>query len=195
MMLWAKQHTMGYKQLPVPCQIQSILLSYGANPNKTTSAFDFMGRRGSLDRFSHIPPTNSYPAHYYYDSSLTECRWQLIHYEYWPTLVTRPSHVLRLLKFMDSACAAEAGKRIIECCHELLGEEMPIEAFEETQNLVWQVFHEALTLLSLSQLAVWKAIGRNFHAAETTCKKRLKMIIPGKTLQDLDNMFVCHCHN
>ncbi len=179
MELWAREphpykEIQGYLQLSL-CTVQSILLSYGADPNKTT-------------HFRHSTPY-SYPVQYY----VRECKWQLIRYELWPTMVTRPSHVLRLLKFMDSACATEAGKRIIECCHEFLEEGMPIEALQEIQSHVWLVLHEAQTLLSLSQLAIWKAIGRNFHAAEI--RKWLKINIPKKILHDLDNMFVCYCHN
>ncbi len=170
MKLWARQHAMGYMQLPL-CQIQSILLSYGADPNKTAHGMQ-----------------NSYPVHYYI-SSLTELMGGLIAYERWLTLVT-PSHVLRLLLFMDSTCAAEAGKGIVECCQKAIGAGMPTKALQEIQNSVWRVLHEAQTLLSLSQLAVWKAIGRNFHAAEI--RKWLKINIPKKILHDLDNMFVCH---
>ncbi len=75
---------------------------------------------------------------------------------------------------------------------------MPIEVFEEIQDSVWRalqarLLHETRMLLFLSQLAVWKAIGRNFHAAET--RKWLEFNIPKKILHDLDSMFVCQCHN
>ncbi len=175
MALWARQYSqILFIRKPFPlalCQAQSILLSYGTDPNKTTHS----GSR-----------LISYPVYYY----VTECQWEGI-YCARPSMVQRCSHVLRLLEFMDSRCAAEAGKMIIEYCHELLGRGMPAEPLEEIQNSVWRVLHEARTLLSLSQLAVWKAIGRNFHAAET--RKWLKRNIPQKILHDLDNMFVCNC--
>ena len=174
MELWARKHSSFvhryFDKMPFPmalCQAQSVLLSYGADPNKTTRL-------------------NSYPVYYY----VTECRWYRICNEC-PSMVPRCSHVLRLLQFMDSTCAAEAGKMIIEYCHKLLGEGIPAEPLEEIRNSVWRVLNDARTLLSLSQLAVWKAIGRNFHAAEI--RKRLEMNIPKKILHDLDNMFVCHC--
>ncbi len=173
MELWARKLSMFdhryLDKMPFPmalCQVQSVLLSYGADPNKTTQL-------------------NSYPVYYY----VTECRWNHIYSEC-PSIIPRCSHVLRLLQFMDSTCAAEAGKMIIEYCHER-AEIMPAEPLEEIQNSVWRVLHEAQTLLSLSQLAVWKAVGRNFHAAEI--RKWLEMNIPKKILHDLDSMFVCHC--
>ncbi len=174
MELWARKHSSFvhryFDQMPFPmalCQVQSVLLSYGADPNKSTLR-------------------NSYPVCYY----VTEIQWKYID-NVSSSMVLRYSHVLRLLQFMDSACAVEAGKRITEYCHALLREGMPAEPLEEIQNSVWRVLNEARTLLSLSQLAVWKAIGRNFHAAEI--RKRLEMNIPKKILHDLDNMFVCHC--
>ncbi len=171
MKLWAIQHALRYIHFPL-CQVQSLLLSYGADPNRKNAY-------------------GSYPVHCYaaaFDTS------HLTNYEFWPALDTRPSHVFRLLLFMDPICAAEGGKRIIEYCQHLsLGAGMPTDAFEEIQNSVWRILHEVKTLLSLCRLAMWKATGRNFHAAKT--RKWLETNIPESILHDLDNMFVCHCHN
>ncbi len=171
MKLWAQQPT-----LPL-CQIQSILLSYGADPNQTAHGIH-----------------NSYAVDYFFSILIKYGEAQGF-FEHWLMRVSQvtPSHVLRLLLFMDSTCAAEAGKRISECGHEAVGAGMPANTFEEIQNSVWRVLHEAQTLLSLSQLAVWKAIGRNFHAAET--RKWLMANLPQKILHDLDSMFVCNCQN
>ncbi len=207
MKLWAlRPYVIGERQLPL-CQIQSILLSYGADPNKTTGSECHMvpvgnhmvgstsGGGGKI-----MVPIYSYPVHYY--SSVRIKYWQIPYLnlnlpnpdERWRALPTHLSHVhSSLLLFMDPTCAAEAGRRIIQCWHGLLGQGMPVEVFEETQDSVWRVLHEARALLFLSQLAVWKAIGRNFYAAET--RRWMKINIPQTILRNLDNMFVCQCHN
>ncbi len=198
--LWPVQpYATGHRQLPL-CQIQSILLSYGADPNKPTpntyiNKVPLMPRPS--DGWDFEVPMDSYPVHYYNSSLMSRLEDALPHVEFWPTLPAHLRHVLPILLFMDLTCAAEAGTRIIECWHGRLGRPqplgVPVEVFEEIQDSVWRVLHEGRTLLSLSQLAVWKAIGRNFHAAET--RRWLKMNIPQNILHDLETMFVCQCHN